>query len=86
LNFTKLEACLLSSNEDPDRVGGRAMLVDTALPALADTKYFIVRGTRSPDQVLHRRPVAKDMRIVRPGGVTCRTEAMSAIRTVKVCE
>lgn len=72
-------------NEDPDRVG--AMLVATALPALADTKYFIVRGGDHRCQVVDRRPVAKDMRIVGPSGVTYRSrDERDEDRQVKVCE
>jgi len=65
-----------------------AMLVATALPALADTKYFIVRGGddhRCP--AVDRGPVAKDMRIVGPSGVTCRSrDERDEDRQVKVWE
>jgi hypothetical protein len=65
-----------------------AMLVATALPALADTSYFIVRGPDRHCQVVDQRPVEKDMTIVGPSGMTyhSRTEAMTAMKTVKVCE
>ena len=65
-----------------------AMLAATALPALADTSYFIVRGPDRHCQVVDRRPVEKDMTIVGANGTTyrTRTEAMDAMRTEKVCE
>ncbi|HTQ33303.1 MAG TPA: hypothetical protein VMI30_03945 [Stellaceae bacterium] len=65
-----------------------AMLVATALPALAETDYFIVQGPDHHCQVVDQRPVEKDMTIVGPNGVTyhSRTEATTAMKTVKVCE
>ena len=65
-----------------------AMLVATALPALADTSYFIVRGPDRHCQVVDQRPTTKDMTLVGPNGATyhTRTEAMNAMKTVKVCE
>jgi len=65
-----------------------AMPVATALPALADTEYVVVRGADHRCQMVNQRPVEKDMTIVGPSGVTCRNraEAMSAMKTVKVCE
>jgi hypothetical protein len=59
-----------------------AMLVATALPALA-----VVRGGDHRCQVVDRRPVAKDMRIVGPSGVTYRSrDERDEDRQVKVCE
>ena len=65
-----------------------AMLVATALPALADSDFFIVRGPDRHCQVVDQRPVEKDTTVVGPNGVTyhSRTEAMDAMKTVKVCE
>lgn len=65
-----------------------AALVGMAMPAFADTDYFIVRGADHHCQVVDQRPVSKDMTIVGPSGMTyhTRTEAMTAMKTVKVCE
>jgi hypothetical protein len=65
-----------------------AALVGVAAPAFADTDYYIVQGRDHHCQVVDRRPVEKDMTMVGPDGVTyhTRTEAMDAMKTVKVCE
>ena len=65
-----------------------ATLVALTVPAFADTDYYIVRGPDRHCQVVDQRPVEKDMTIVGPNGVTyhTRTEAMTAMKTVKVCE
>jgi hypothetical protein len=65
-----------------------AMLVATALPALADSSFFIVRGPDHHCQVVDKRPMTKEMTVVNPDGstYTTRTEAMDAMKTVKVCE
>jgi hypothetical protein len=64
-----------------------AMLVARALPALADTKYFIVRGGDHRCQAVDGGPVAKDMRIVGPSGMTCRSrDERDEDRQVKVWE
>jgi hypothetical protein len=64
------------------------VLAASALPALADTDYYIVRGSDHHCQVVDQRPVSKDMTVVGPSGTTyhTRTEAMTAMKTVKVCE
>lgn len=65
-----------------------AMLVATALPALAQTSYYIVQGPDRRCQVVDKRPMTKEMTVVNPDGTsyTTRTEAMNAMKTVKVCE
>jgi hypothetical protein len=64
------------------------MLVATALPALADTSYFVVQGRDHHCQVVDKRPTTKEMTVVNPDGTsyTTRTEAMDAMKTIKVCE
>lgn len=65
-----------------------AMLVATALPALAQTSYYIVQGPDRRCQVVDKRPTTKEMTVVNPDGTsyTTRIEAMNAMKTVKVCE
>jgi hypothetical protein len=65
-----------------------AMLVATALPALADSSYFIVRGPDRHCQIVDQRPTEKSMTVVGPNGVIyhSRDEATTAMKTVKVCE
>jgi hypothetical protein len=65
-----------------------AALIGFALPALADTGYFIVQGPDKHCTIVDQRPVTKEMTIVGPDGVTyqTRTEAEGAMKTVKVCE
>lgn len=65
-----------------------AMLVATALPALAETSYFVVQGADRHCQVVDKRPTTKEMTIVSPDGstYTTRAEAMTAMKTIKVCE
>jgi hypothetical protein len=64
------------------------MLVATALPALADSSYFIVSGPDHHCRIVDQRPVEKDMTVVGPDGATYHTriEAQNAMKTVKVCE
>ena len=64
-----------------------AMLVATALPALADS-FWVVQGQDHHCQVVDKRPMTKEMTVVNPDGTTytTRTEAMSAMKTIKVCE
>jgi len=65
-----------------------AMLATTVLPALAADEYYIVQGPDRHCRIVDQRPVTKEMTIVGPSGVTykTRTEAMDAMKTVKVCE
>lgn len=65
-----------------------AVMVAGTLPALADTDFYIVQGQDHHCQVVDQRPVSKDLTIVGPSGMTyhTRAEAMTAMKTVKVCE
>lgn len=65
-----------------------AMLVATALPALAQTTFFVVRGPDRHCQVVDQRPTTKEMTVVNPNGTTytTRVEAMNAMKTIKECE
>ncbi|MFZ2005519.1 MAG: hypothetical protein WB697_00970 [Stellaceae bacterium] len=65
-----------------------AMLVATALPALADSSYFIVSGPDHHCRIVDQRPTEKSMTVVNPDGstYTTRTEAEGAMKTIKVCE
>jgi hypothetical protein len=65
-----------------------AALVGVAMPAFADSEWFVVRGADHHCQVVDQRPTTKETTIVSPDGVTykTRTEATDAMKTVKVCE
>jgi hypothetical protein len=65
-----------------------AALVGVAMPAFAETDYYIVQGTDHHCSVVDQRPMTKETTVVSPDGVTykTRTEAMDAMKTVKVCE
>jgi hypothetical protein len=65
-----------------------AMLVATALPAFAQSSYYIVQGPDRHCQVVDKRPTTKEMTVVNPDGstFTTRTQAMDAMKTIKVCE
>jgi hypothetical protein len=65
-----------------------AALVSFAMPAFAQTSYYIVRGPDRHCQIVDQRPTTKETTVVSPDGVTykTRTEAMDAMKTVKVCE
>jgi hypothetical protein len=65
-----------------------ALLIAAALPALADSSYFIVQGPDRHCQIVDQRPTTKETTVVNPDGTTytTRTEAMDAMKTVKVCE
>lgn len=64
-----------------------AMLVATALPALADS-FWVVQGPDHHCQVVDKRPMNKETTVVNPDGTTytTRTEAEGAMKTIKVCE
>jgi hypothetical protein len=64
-----------------------AVLVGLALPAFAETGYFIVQGPDKHCTVVDQRPVTKETTVVGPDGVTykTKTEAMDAMKTVTVC-
>jgi hypothetical protein len=65
-----------------------AALIGFAFPAFADTSYFIVQGPDKHCTITDSRPVTKETTVVGPDGVTykTKTEAMDAMKTVKVCE
>ncbi|HWD60426.1 MAG TPA: hypothetical protein VG308_19240 [Stellaceae bacterium] len=65
-----------------------AALVAVAMPALADSDWYIVQGADRHCQVVDQKPMTKTETVVGPDGVTyrSRTEAMTAMKTVKVCE
>lgn len=64
-----------------------AMLVATVLPAMADD-WYVVQGPDRHCQVVDKRPMTKEMTVVNPDGSTyiTRTEAMNAMKTIKVCQ
>jgi hypothetical protein len=64
-----------------------AMLVATALPALADS-FWVVQGPDRHCQIVDKRPTTKETTVVNPDGstYTTRTEAEGAMKTIKVCE
>lgn len=64
-----------------------ALLVATALPALADS-FWVVQGPDHHCQVVDKRPATKETTVVNPDGTTytTRTEAEGAMKTIKVCE
>ena len=58
------------------------------LPAAAQTSYFIVQDpTTKHCRIVDQRPVSKEVTIVNPDGstYTTRSDAESAMKTVKVC-
>ena len=68
-----------------------ALAASVALPALAQvTKadFYIVQGADRHCTVVDQKPMTKETTVVGPDGVTyhTRTEAMDAMKTVKVCE
>jgi hypothetical protein len=64
-----------------------AALIGIALPAFAETGYFVVQGPDKHCQIVDQRPVSKTETIVGPDGVTykTRTEAVDAMKTISVC-
>ena len=65
-----------------------AFLVGFALPALAQTSFYVVQDVKTKKcEIVDQKPVAKEMTIVGGDGVVyhTRTEAESAMKTVKVC-
>jgi hypothetical protein len=64
-----------------------ALLVGTALPAFAQSSYFIVQGPNKHCSIVDQRPVTHETTVVGPNGVMykTRTEAESAMKTVTVC-
>jgi hypothetical protein len=64
-----------------------AALTAIALPAFADS-FWVVQGPDRHCQVVDKRPTTKETTVVNPDGTTytTRTEAMDAMKTIKVCE
>lgn len=64
-----------------------ALLVTVAAPAFADS-YWVVQGSDHRCQIVDKRPATSEMTVVSPSGTTytTRTEAESAMKTIKVCE
>ena len=65
-----------------------ALLAGIAVPAVAQTSYFIVQDPRTSHcSIVDERPVTKEMTVVGPDGVTYKTrvEAENAMKTVTVC-
>jgi hypothetical protein len=63
-----------------------AMLVAAAAPALADS-FWVVQGSDHHCQIVDKKPTTKEVTVVSPDGTTytTRTEAESAMKTIKVC-
>ena len=65
-----------------------ASLIGLALPAFAETSYFVVQGPDKHCSVVDQRPITKETTVVGPDGVTykTKTEAMDAMKSVTVCQ
>ena len=63
------------------------LLVGIALPAAAQSSYFIVQDAQKHCSIVDQRPVTREMTVVGPDGVVykTRTEAEGAMKTVTVC-
>lgn len=65
-----------------------AFVVGLALPAFAQTSYYIVQDVKTKHcRIVDQRPTSQEWTSVGPNGVVyhTRTEAEDAMRTVKVC-
>jgi len=65
-----------------------AFVVGLALPALAQTSFYIVQDVKTKHcQIVDQKPVSREMTVVGGDGVVyhSRDEAMTAMKTVKVC-
>ena len=67
-----------------------AFLVGFALPAVSQTttSYYVVQDVKTKKcEIVDQKPVSKEMTVVGGDGVIyhTRTEAESALKTVKVC-
>jgi hypothetical protein len=62
-------------------------LAGIALPAFADS-FWVVQGPDRHCQIVDKRPMTKETTVVNPDGTTytTRTEAESAMKTIKVCQ
>lgn len=62
------------------------VLAASALPALAETSYYIVQDTSTHHcRIVSQRPVTKEVTIVGAGGFATETQAQTAMKTTKVC-
>jgi len=73
-------------------VASAAVIAGVALPSVAalaqTTQWYVVQDVKTHHcTVVDKRPVATESTVVGPGGVIYHTrdEAMTAMRTVKVC-
>jgi len=65
-----------------------AAFIASALPAAADTDYYVVQDVKTKHcQIVDQRPASRDMTVVGGDGVVyhTRVEAENAMKTVKVC-
>src|SRR5882762_6696862 len=65
-----------------------AMLAGFVLPALAQTSYYIVQDSSTKKcRIVDQKPVSREVTVVGGDGVVyqTRTEAETAMKTVKVC-
>jgi uncharacterized protein YcfJ len=63
-------------------------LTALAVPAMAQTSYYIVQDVKTKHcQIVDKKPVATEATVVGPDGAVykTRTEAETAMKTVKVC-
>ncbi|MBV9827442.1 MAG: hypothetical protein JO001_17530 [Alphaproteobacteria bacterium] len=64
------------------------LAVGVTLPAVAQTSYYVVQDTKTKKcTIMDKRPTVTEETVVGPDGVVykTRTEAESAMKTVKVC-
>lgn len=65
-----------------------AFIAGLALPALAQTTYYIVQDAKTKHcEIVDQKPVSREMTVVGGDGVVYHTrdEATTAMKTVKVC-
>ena len=65
-----------------------ALIVGFALPAVAQTSYYIVQDVATKKcTIVDKKPVSREYTVVGPDGALykTRTEAETAMKTVKVC-
>ena len=64
------------------------LLAAFALPAAADTSYYVVQDVKTKKcSIVDKQPIAREVTVVGGDGVVyrTRTEAETAMRTVKIC-
>ena len=63
-----------------------AALIGIAAPAFA-ADFYVVQGPDRHCRIVEQRPVEKDVTVIGPDGMyRTRTEAETAMKTIKVCE